>query len=432
MAGVACVEQILQARAAVRNHDFRRRDARQLQPHPAVVGARGREVGRRDRAQPARVVPAQRHPPARSACASSTSIAELQDRHRRRRQRHAYDTLLLATGSSRVHAADRGLDKEGRVRVPHARRHARAARARRARREGRGHRRRTARPRGRARPAGAGLRRHRRAPDGDADGTAARSGRRRLPQPARWKTSASACCWRAARRRLLGNGRVEGVAFADGTMHRSRSRRGRRRHPAERRSWPARPASRSTAASSSTTTWRRRDPDIFAVGECVEHRGICYGLVAPLLEQGKVLAATITGNKGPTYTGTVPAAKLKIMGVDVFSAGDWSEQHGASRCASRIRALGIYKKLTVRDGKLAGVILVGDTSDSHRYMDWLRTATDLTGAAPPPAVSAAGVGRGPRRRADVRQRDDLRLRRRHQGRHHPGHSRARASTRCRS
>ena len=63
------------------------------------------------------------------------------------------------------------------------------------------------------------------------------------------------------------------------------------------------------------------NPDIFAVGECVQHNGICYGLVAPLLEQGKVLAATITGNKGPTYQGTVLASKLKIMGVDVFSAG---------------------------------------------------------------------------------------------------------------
>ncbi len=119
-------------------------------------------------------------------------------------------------------------------------------------------------------------------------------------------------------------------------------------------------------------------PDIFAVGECVEHRGVCYGLVAPLFEQGKVLAATITGNKGPTYTGTVQAAKLKIMGVDVFSAGDWSEPRTPSQCGTKIRALGIYKKLVVRDGKLAGVILVGDTSDSHRYMDWLRTGADLT------------------------------------------------------
>ena len=132
------------------------------------------------------------------------------------------------------------------------------------------------------------------------------------------------------------------------------------------------------------------DPDIFAVGECVEHRGVCYGLVAPLFEQGKVLAATMTGNRGPTYTGTVPAAKLKIMGVDVFSAGDWSEQH-AEPVRFEDRALGIYKKLTVRDGKLAGVILVGDTSDSHRYMDWLRTDADISSQRrhllfPPPAA----------------------------------------------
>jgi len=132
------------------------------------------------------------------------------------------------------------------------------------------------------------------------------------------------------------------------------------------------------------------DPDIFAVGECVEHRGVCYGLVAPLFEQGKVLAATMTGNRGPTYTGTVPAAKLKIMGVDVFSAGDWSEQH-AEPVRFEDRALGIYKKLTVRDGKLAGVILVGDTSDSHRYMDWLRTDADISGQRrhllfPPPSA----------------------------------------------
>ena len=135
-------------------------------------------------------------------------------------------------------------------------------------------------------------------------------------------------------------------------------------------------------------------PDIFSVGECVEHRGVCYGLIAPLIEQGKVLAATITGNKGPTYTGTIQAAKLKIAGVDVFSAGDWSEQN-AEPVRFEDRALGIYKKLTVRDGKLAGVILVGDTSDSHRYMEWLRTSADLTSQRPrllfPPPVTDAGL-----------------------------------------
>ncbi|MBI4888659.1 MAG: NAD(P)/FAD-dependent oxidoreductase [Acidobacteria bacterium] len=136
-------------------------------------------------------------------------------------------------------------------------------------------------------------------------------------------------------------------------------------------------------------------PEVFAVGECVEHRGVCYGLIAPLIEQGKVLAATITGNRGPVYTGTVQAATLKIMGVDVFSAGDWSEQH-AEPVRYEDRALGIYKKLALRDGRLAGVILVGDTSDSHRYMEWLRSGADLTAERrhllfPPPAADA-GLG----------------------------------------
>src|SRR5687767_1968182 len=133
-------------------------------------------------------------------------------------------------------------------------------------------------------------------------------------------------------------------------------------------------------------------PGIYAVGECVEHRGVCYGLVAPLYEQGKVLAATITGNRGPAYEGTVPAAKLKIMGVDVFSAGDWSEQN-AEPVRFEDRALGIYKKLTVRDGRLVGAILVGDTSDSHRYMEWLRSDADISGQRrhllfPPPSADA--------------------------------------------
>jgi nitrite reductase (NADH) large subunit len=134
-------------------------------------------------------------------------------------------------------------------------------------------------------------------------------------------------------------------------------------------------------------------PDIFAVGECVEHNGVCYGLVAPLLEQGKVLAATITGNKGPVYAGTVQAAKLKIMGVDVFSAGVWADAPDAEPVRFEDSAFGVYKKLSLRDGKLAGVILVGDTSDSHRYMEWLRSDADLTTQRrhllfPPPAADA--------------------------------------------
>ncbi|MEO7192444.1 MAG: nitrite reductase large subunit NirB [Vicinamibacterales bacterium] len=119
-------------------------------------------------------------------------------------------------------------------------------------------------------------------------------------------------------------------------------------------------------------------PDVFAVGECVEHRGVCYGLIAPLIEQAKVLAATMTGRKGPVYTGSIQAAKLKIMGVDVFSAGEWAEEASLDIVRYEDPGLGVYKKLALRDGRLAGMILVGDTDDNHRYMDWLRTGEDLS------------------------------------------------------
>src|SRR5436305_15296251 len=120
-------------------------------------------------------------------------------------------------------------------------------------------------------------------------------------------------------------------------------------------------------------------PDIFAVGECVQHKGICYGLVAPLIEQGKVLAATITGNQGPKYEGSVLASKLKIMGVDVFSAGEINDKlDGSEVVRYEDPSLGIYKKLTLKNNKLSGVILVGETNDSHNYMDWLRSQADLS------------------------------------------------------
>jgi nitrite reductase (NADH) large subunit len=100
----------------------------------------------------------------------------------------------------------------------------------------------------------------------------------------------------------------------------------------------------------------------------------------------------MTGHRGPTYTGTVQAAKLKIMGVDVFSAGEVDDE-GCEPVRYEDPALGVYKKLTLRDGKLAGVVLVGDVEDSHRYMDWLRSGADLTERRrhllfPPPATDA--------------------------------------------
>jgi nitrite reductase (NADH) large subunit len=137
------------------------------------------------------------------------------------------------------------------------------------------------------------------------------------------------------------------------------------------------------------------DPAIFAVGECVEHNGVVYGLVAPLFEQGKVLAATITGNRGPRYEGSTPESRLKIMGVDVFSAGFVQDGAGTEAVRYEDPSLGVYKKLVLKDNRLAGVILVGDVADSRRYMDWLRTGADLSAKRrhllAPDAIADPGV-----------------------------------------
>jgi len=120
------------------------------------------------------------------------------------------------------------------------------------------------------------------------------------------------------------------------------------------------------------------DPDIFAVGECTEHRGQTFGLVAPLFDQARVLAATITENRGPVFSAPAPAAKLKIMGVDIFSAGSIDEtETGVEVVRYEDPALGAYKKLLIKDNRLHGMILVGDVEDELVYMDWMRSGTDL-------------------------------------------------------
>ena len=121
------------------------------------------------------------------------------------------------------------------------------------------------------------------------------------------------------------------------------------------------------------------DPDIYAVGECTEHRGQTFGLVAPLFEQGRVLASAITGAKEQVFTGASPATKLKIMGVDIYSAGSIDESApGVDTVRYEDPSQGVYKKLFLKDNQLVGMILVGDIEDEQIYMDWMRKGTDLT------------------------------------------------------
>jgi len=120
------------------------------------------------------------------------------------------------------------------------------------------------------------------------------------------------------------------------------------------------------------------DPDIYAVGECAQHRGKLYGLVAPIWDQCNVLADQITGNdRTAAYTGSFVATKLKVMGVNVASMGERDPQPGDEVVKYEEAESGIYKKLIVRGGKLAGAILVGDTDAYDDLAQKMKTSAAL-------------------------------------------------------
>ncbi|WP_066650432.1 MULTISPECIES: nitrite reductase large subunit NirB [Sphingomonadales] len=119
------------------------------------------------------------------------------------------------------------------------------------------------------------------------------------------------------------------------------------------------------------------DPAILAVGECVQHRGACYGLVAPIWEMCRALAAGLAASpKG--YEGSVTSTKLKVSGVDVFSAGDFSGGEGCEDIVLRDAARGIYKRVVVKDDRVVGAVLYGDTQDGNWYFDLLRQQQDVS------------------------------------------------------
>jgi nitrite reductase (NADH) large subunit len=112
-------------------------------------------------------------------------------------------------------------------------------------------------------------------------------------------------------------------------------------------------------------------PNIFALGECAEHRGICYGLVEPAYEQARVLAQNLSG-RSCAYDGSVVATNLKVSGVSVFSAGDFlGGETSEAMVLSDIRR-GTYKKLVISEGRLTGAVLVGEVGDALWYLDLIR------------------------------------------------------------
>ncbi len=119
------------------------------------------------------------------------------------------------------------------------------------------------------------------------------------------------------------------------------------------------------------------DPRIYAVGECVNHRGSTYGLVAPLFDMAKVCANHLACHGIARYAGSVTTTKLKVTGIDLFSAGDFT---GGPDCEEIVLSDpfgGVYKKLVIKDGKLAGGVLYGDTIDGAWYFKLLRQGRSI-------------------------------------------------------
>ncbi|MFC3631524.1 nitrite reductase large subunit NirB [Paracoccus angustae] len=149
---------------------------------------------------------------------------------------------------------------------------------------------------------------------------------------------------------------------------------------------------------------RTSDPHVFALGECVEHRGQVFGLVAPLYDQAKVLAKTLAGEEA-AFAPVQTATKLKVTGCDLYSAGDFADAPGREDIVFRDPGRGIYKRLVLEDDRITGVVMYGDTADGAWFHGLMKDGTDIGpmrdtlifgpafqgGAAPHPMAAVAAL-----------------------------------------
>ncbi|GIL41336.1 nitrite reductase large subunit NirB [Roseiterribacter gracilis] len=121
------------------------------------------------------------------------------------------------------------------------------------------------------------------------------------------------------------------------------------------------------------------DPGIFAVGECVEHRGVTYGLVAPIWDMAKVCADRITGaDKEKCFAPVASATRLKVTGIEMLSLGDFSGGDGTEDLVFRDPGRGVYRRIVLRDDKVIGAVLYGDARDGGWYQRLLRDGSDCS------------------------------------------------------
>ncbi|MFT7596307.1 MAG: nitrite reductase (NADH) large subunit [Paracoccaceae bacterium] len=119
------------------------------------------------------------------------------------------------------------------------------------------------------------------------------------------------------------------------------------------------------------------DPDILAFGECVEHDGIIYGLVAPIYDMARVAAKTLLG-QAAAYNGSTTSTKLKVTGVDLFSAGDFAEAPDREDIVFRDPGRGVYKRLVLLENRIIGAVMYGDTTDGNWFFGQLKAGADIS------------------------------------------------------
>jgi len=125
-------------------------------------------------------------------------------------------------------------------------------------------------------------------------------------------------------------------------------------------------------------TMQTFDPRVYSVGECVQHRGETYGLVAPLFEQAKVCANHLAHMGIARYEGSITSTKLKVTGIDLFSAGDFHGDETTEELVLQDPGRGIYKKVVLKDHRILGAVMYGDTIDGTWYFELMRDATDVS------------------------------------------------------
>ncbi len=140
-------------------------------------------------------------------------------------------------------------------------------------------------------------------------------------------------------------------------------------------------------------TLRTSDPDVLALGECAEHAGIVYGLVAPLYDMARTAARALIG-EAAQFTAPVVSTRLKVTGVDLFSAGELEAGDGHEEIVFRDPSRGIYKKLVLADDRIVGVLMYGDVADSAWFFDKLQSGECVAGIRENLIFGPAGTGVG--------------------------------------